>query len=496
MKNKKPNIIYILNDHQVNYGHGSQGVRIKRPVFDKFASEGVRFERAYSVCPLCGPARRSMLTGLYPHNHGELINDADHPFDTEVYLDTLYEEGYDNYYFGKWHAGPETALEHHCEGFNYPSYNNPYNKPEYKEYLRRKKLPEPRILIEHNFSSFVPYEELEEGKEYQQDRSWCNEHASGIMLTPPETHEAFFLADMACEKLRELKEKEDGKPFHLRIDFWGPHQPYFPCKEYADMYSPSDIPEYPSFREDVYHNNKPEVYQSENNRGISSDDKIIFPNPLPWSVWQEVIARAYAQITMMDAAAGKILDAIKEHGFEENTIVIWTTDHGDALACHGGHFDKRSYMPEEMLRVPMAVRFPGKMPEGLVSNALVSNLDVAPTMLDAAGSAVKKDVDGNSLLKIREGNDVNFRDYFVCETHGHLEKHLGRAVITQRYKYIYNDSQIEELYDLCLDPYEMNNLYKDKAMSDILQKMRHLLKQWAQNTGDTVLLSSISGKTE
>ena len=86
MKNKKPNIIYILNDHQVNYGHGSQGVRIKRPVFDKFASEGVRFERAYSVCPLCGPARRSMLTGLYPHNHGELINDADHPFDTEVYL--------------------------------------------------------------------------------------------------------------------------------------------------------------------------------------------------------------------------------------------------------------------------------------------------------------------------------------------------------------------------------------------------------------------------
>ena len=157
------------------------------------------------------------------------------------------------------------------------------------------------------------------------------------------------------------------------------------------------------------------------------------------------------------SAAGKILDAIKEHGFEENTIVIWTTDHGDALACHGGHFDKRSYMPEEMLRVPMAVRFPGKMPEGLVSNALVSNLDVAPTMLDAAGSAFKKDVD---------------------------------------YKYIYNDSQIEELYDLCLDPYEMNNLYKDKAMSDILQKMRHLLKQWAQNTGDTVLLSSISGKTE
>ena len=104
---------------------------------------------------------------------------------------------------------------------------------------------------------------------------------------------------------------------------------------------------------------------------------------------------------------------------------------------------------------------------------------------------------GNSLLKIREGNDVNFRDILYAKHMDILEKAFwGRAVITQRYKYIYNDSQIEELYDLCLDPYEMNNLYKDKAMSDILQKMRHLLKQWAQNTGDTVLLSSISGKTE
>lgn len=91
-----------------------------------------------------------MLTGLYPHNHGELINDEDHPYDKPVYLDILHENGYDNYYYGKWHAGPGTALDHHCSGFNYPSYNNPYNKPEYKEYLERNGLPEPVIHIEHN----------------------------------------------------------------------------------------------------------------------------------------------------------------------------------------------------------------------------------------------------------------------------------------------------------------------------------------------------------
>lgn len=486
-KDNRPNILFLLNDHQVHYGHGMQGVRIQRPRFDSFAKEGVRFEHAYSVCPLCGPARRSMLTGLYPHNHGETINDKDHPFDREVYLDTLYENGYENYYYGKWHAGGERAQDHHCEGFCYPSYNNPYNKPEYKSYLERKGLPEPQIRIEHNFTSYFPYESMEEGSIYRQERDWCNEHASGVMLTPKETHESFFLAELACEKLRELAENKSGKPFSMRVDFWGPHQPYFPCQEFADLYHPQDIPEYPSFREDVAHNNKPEIYRSEDNRMISENGKLLYPNPVPLEVWQEVMARAYAQITQLDAAAGMVLDALERYGFAKNTLVIWTTDHGDALACHGGHFDKRSYMPEEMLRVPMAVRYPGRVPEGLVSNALVSNLDVAPTILEAAGCSFQERVDGKSLLGVAPGTDHSFRSYFVCETHGHLEEHQGRALVTQRYKYVYNREQLEELYDLCLDPYELRNLAVEAAFAPLLTQMRGVLREWIKETGDRTI---------
>lgn len=140
---KQPNIIYLLNDHQAYYGHTIP----KRPCFEAFAKEGVEFENTYTACPLCGPARRTMLTGLYPHHHQELINDQDHPYDRETYLDILAANGYRNYYFGKWHAGPGTAFDHHCEGFSYPSYNNPYTKPEYKEYLERYHLPEPEVRI-------------------------------------------------------------------------------------------------------------------------------------------------------------------------------------------------------------------------------------------------------------------------------------------------------------------------------------------------------------
>ena len=107
--NKRPNILYLLNDHQAYYRHGwDNGPAVMRPNFNRLASGGISFNRAYSSCPLCGPVRRTMLTGLFPHNHGEIHNDTGHPFDREPYLDILAENGYRNYYYGKWHAGPGT----------------------------------------------------------------------------------------------------------------------------------------------------------------------------------------------------------------------------------------------------------------------------------------------------------------------------------------------------------------------------------------------------
>ena len=149
---KRPNILFLLNDHQAYYRHGwDRGPAVMRPHFDRLASEGVSVSRAYTASPLCGPARRSMLTALYPHNHGEIKNDTGHPFDRPAYLDILAENGYTNYYYGKWHAGPGTAHDHHCQGFSYPSYNNPYNKPEYLQYLEQRGLPPAEHLIERTF---------------------------------------------------------------------------------------------------------------------------------------------------------------------------------------------------------------------------------------------------------------------------------------------------------------------------------------------------------
>lgn len=486
---RKPNILFLLNDHQAYYGHAKPvaGPRIRRPHFDRLAEAGVRFDRAYCAAPLCGPDRRSLLTGLFPHNHGEIYNDHNRPFDRETYLDALAAGDYRNYYYGKWHAGPGTAFDHRCEGFSYPSYNNPYTKAEYRAYLEKMGLPEPRIRIRHSFHNWGGMRDslaecVRTGKPYVQDGAWCNEHACGILLSPKETHESFFLAHLACEKLRELAERKDDRPFHLRVDFWGPHQPYFVTQEFADLYDPAAIPEYPSFRDNL--EGKPDLYRSETNEGISRDRRLIQPNPLPWAVWREVLAHAYAQTSLVDAAGGLILDTLEQLGLAGDTLVLWTTDHGDGLACHGGHFDKDAYLPEEMIRVPFAMRWPGHIAGGRTDGALVSHVDVAPTFLSAAGLSFQQGCDGMDLLPVARDPRAPRRDDLMVEHHGHCTKCVGRVLLHGKYKYVRNEGDLDELYDLDEDPYELRNLAGDARFSDTRAALANRLAAWQDRTGD------------
>lgn len=489
---KKPNIVFLLYDHQAFYGHGKMvnGPKIKQPNFEKFATQGIEFTNAYTCCPLCAPARRSMLTGLFPHTHGEYCNVSFHEFDKETYLSKLAEAGYKNYYYGKWHAGPGTAYNHHCEGFSYPDYNNPYTKPEYKKYLKMNNLPPFEVKIERNFFDFKagPLKGLSKilakGKLWKSIGPACNEHAMGVMTTPKETHESFFLASLVCNKLKEIYQENSNQPFHLRVDFWGPHQPYFATKEFLDMYPPDLIPEHPSFQDDL--KNKPEIYRSEYNHPLNHLGKLIIPNPLPWSEWQKILAFCYAQQTLIDEAVGLILKALDKYGFFDNTLVVWTTDHGDAVACHGGHFDKCAYMPEEMLRIPFVLRYPGVIPAGQKSEKLVSNLDLGPTFLDVAGNSFSNPVHGKSILPISSNKETEWRKDLMCETNGHNYIHLGRAIVTNQYKYIWNFRDMDELYDLKNDPYEMNNLINNQDFASVLADLKYRLENWRKKTNDNI----------
>lgn len=489
--NKKPNIIFIHNDHQAYYRWGwDQGTKPKRPNFDKLAQEGAEFNNVYCATPLCGPTRRSLLTGLFPHTHGQTHNYTDPEYNHEVYLNTLAEEGYKNYYYGKWHAGPGAANDHQCEGFSHTDYGNPYITEAYEDYVKRYNLPKAVHHIEKVFD--IPefetqgfFLKLKKGADYQCESSWCGEHAIGVTTTPKETHESFFLANLACEQLEKLAKEKDGKPFSLRVDFWGPHQPHFPTQEFLDMYDDIDVPEYGSFRSNL--EGKPEFYHRERSLPFGKDNKIIIPSPVEWEEWKEIVKYCYAHITMVDAAGGMIIDKLKELGLDENTLIIWTTDHGDALASHGGHFDKGSYLSEEVVRIPLAMSWKGRIPAGQVRDEYVSTVDFPVTMLDAAGTKFTKNpVHGESLIPLVTGETDEWREDIMSETHGHGygEEVIGRMIVHGDYKYIYTKDHVNELYNLKDDPFELKNLIDNPEYTDVLKDMQARLDKWQANTND------------
>jgi len=250
---------------------------------------------------------------------------------------------------------------------------------------------------------------------------------------------------------------------------------------------------YPDFHIEKYGNHddtlegKPGTYHRERNVPLGENDLLIQPSTMPWEEWEVLIRYCFAHQTMIDAAGGIILDKLHELGLDKNTLIIWTTDHGDGLACHGGHFDKGSYMCEEVLRIPFAMKWEGVIPAGQVKNELISTIDFPVTLLDAAGlSFTKNRVDGKSILPLVTGKSVEWREDLMSETHGHGygEDVMARVIRYRNWKYVITKDDIEELYDLEKDVFELHNLAQDSKFQNVMEDMRARLAKWQSETQD------------
>ena len=203
------------------------------------------------------------------------------------------------------------------------------------------------------------------------------------------------------------------------------------------------------------------------------------------------MAMAYAQTTLVDDAVGTILDTIEATGLAEDTVVIWTNDHGDALGSHGGHADKECYMIEEILDINMTVRDPDFADlAGTVNTSYVNTADVPVTMLDVVGLAFPDDVAGMSLLDLIDGS-AQPREYMVCETNGHFTDTRARTVYYDGFKYTYYYGDIDELYDLENDKHEMNNLIYEPEMQGRIAIMKRMLREWQIEEKDNIPLVNL-----
>ena len=425
-----------------------------------------------------------MMTGVYPSVHGLRWNTearhmpgnrSDFATGTQLYSHYLSQEGYRNAYVGKWHCGHERLpVDYGIEGWSLPDYGKVYVSDAYRAYAEERGLGDARARIEH----YLGRPEWEGETLVLHDPSpWRFMNGSGVLAGPPEAHEEFFVAHLAAEKLKRLARA--SQPWSLVASFWGPHQPYYPTEPYAGMVDRKGIPPYPSFEDECEGRPLRHLIHRDLTHG---PPRKWWPE---WPTWQEVVARCYEQQLELDAAVGRLLDALDETGAAENTMVIWLADHGDALASHGGVWDKASTFSEEVARVPMAIRWPKELPAGLRTNRLVSNMDATATMLDAAGAPVPRTMQSRSLLPLaRDPDGSDWLDELVCEHNGHGDDILQRIVITDRYKYVAAVFDGDELYDLKEDPHEMRNLVRSEEHADVEREMRARLIEHIERTGD------------
>ncbi|WP_406650227.1 sulfatase-like hydrolase/transferase [Aliisedimentitalea scapharcae] len=473
---KHPNVLWMVSDHQA---FANRKLNIEYlPLQKRLGEIGTTFRRAYTVLPICSPARASMLTGLYPHMHGLTENDG--RFGGRAELDVgeallqrdFRAAGYRCGWFGKWHLNHDTsACDHGFEGFSLPGYGYPYNTPEYKAYLSSIQsgplFAEIEVPGESRLAPATQVDLLEED-------SWYDyEAGSAILHGPEEVHEAHFLADAA---IRWIKSVDRTHPFFVRLDPWGPHPPYTVPSGFQSEMRDEDV--FLSHNLDHDLETRPAhhaQYRDQWQRDLREDS----------FDWPRLTRRAIEHSIVVERALKKVIDFLEDCGRIENTIIVFCADHGDAVASNGGVMNKGSLLTEETIRIPMVFAGPS-IARGKTTDALIANVDVAPTLLDLCDLTPSSTHQGLSVEgQLHNPRGSALRDKIMVQHYGLHIPIVQRCLVQSNWKYVLQEDGFEELYRLDADPYERTNLaIEDPNASAILNQLRSGLRKEMESLGD------------
>ena len=426
--NKKgPNVLFVMTDQQTLRAMSACGNKhVRTPNMDALAATGVRFERSYCTSPVCGPSRSSLMTGRMPHETGVNVNGQGIDPAIPNLGQVFRRAGYETAWAGKWHLPASYPPADAIPGF---------------DYLRVKK----KVRFALGGSTDDP---------------------------------------VADEAIRFLRRGHD-RPFLLGVSLHNPHDICgWTGRKPVEQRDPDSLPPLPgNFAVDP---NEPEFitwcrrrrkYGPENTHTVDWDD----------TQWRAYLRAYYDFTEQVDRTLGRVLAAVRQAGLEDNTVVLFTSDHGEGCAAH--HWVVKLMLYEEPATVPLVIRYPGVVPAGKVDRThLVWGLDVVPTLCDYAGLRAPREVRGISLRPLVDDPKLPGREFLVTELQPFRDnpQRLGRMVRTARHKYVVfsEGRRPEMLFDLERDPGETKNLARDPAMQDDLRRHRALLAGWVKQTGD------------
>ncbi|HET7559340.1 MAG TPA: sulfatase-like hydrolase/transferase [Limnochordia bacterium] len=479
----RPNILLITSDQQHYSALGVDNPKLQTPALDRLAREGTRFTRAYCPNPVCSPSRSSIITGQYPSSHGCWTIGVKLPEDVPTVGAALSNAGYATGLIGKAHFQPtrtapgSESLESMPKLRDLDFWRN-FHGPFYGfDHIELARNHADEYLVGQHYAIWLEEQGLTNWPDYFQ--KWPPQpgpRRRGAWELPERFHYTHWTGERTIAYLERCAAQE--QPFFCWASFHDPHPPYLVPEPWASLYDPDDME--PGVLTPGEHDRNPphfaltqqpqpdfSAYRGEHpSHGFQSHlhDRTRL---------QRDMAIYYGMISFMDRAIGRILTALDRLGLAENTLVVFTTDHGHLLGQHG-LIAKGAFHYEDLLRLPFLVRYPGQVPAGGTSGALQSLVDLAPTFLHAAGLAIPGAMQGVDQLAVWRGEAERARAHVLVENrHQPTQVHL-RTYIDDRYKLtVYRDQPYGELFDLVADPGEINNLWDDPAAAALKARLLH-----------------------
>ncbi|MBF0246190.1 MAG: sulfatase-like hydrolase/transferase [Planctomycetes bacterium] len=478
---KRNNVLLITSDQQHWFTLGLQNPEIKTPNLDRLARSGMLCTRAYTPNPTCTPTRASIITGKYPSQHGAWTLGTKLSEDEHTVGEDFQKAGYRTALVGKAHFQPLAGTEEYPSLEAYPvmqdldfwrNFKDDFYGFDHVE-LARNHTDEAHVG--QHYAIWMESKGFTNWRECFSPPTGTRAAQKHVWNIPEEFHYNTWIAERSCALLEDFSAQ--GKNFFLWSSFFDPHPSYLVPEPWASMYDPAKIT-VPGIVPGEHDSNPPH-HQLTQQKGADFS---------PWKAsgmhnhgmhchlhgdgLAKDIAVYYGMISMMDKYIGLDLDKIETLGLSDNTLVVFSTDHGHFYGHHG-LVAKGPFHYEDMVRIPFIVRWPGHVPQEKTSSALQSLVDLAPSFLSACGIAVPRGMSGVDQTAVWRGEAEEARDHVLVENHHeHPTIHL-KTYIDSRYKLtVYFNQTYGELYDLQEDPRELHNLWDDpkclQLKSDLL----------------------------
>jgi arylsulfatase A-like enzyme len=442
---ERPNVLLIMTDQQRWDGLAAAGNRyIHTPNLDALAESGALFENAFCNNPVCMPSRHSLLSGQYPSAIGSMTNGIEMREDVPCLQHILSPYGYHTANLGKLHFKNHSDRDHReihpRYGFDTLILSDEPGCYE-DAYIKWVRERDPSQVENCRVGTPPAWTGPPIDKKRETTEPYAFEGPEDM------THSA-FVAEETITCIR----RHHHEPFFAIAGFYAPHTPLNPPQRFVDMYDIDSLP-------------LPKMNEGENKRGLTDRE------------WRTVKAYYYALISHVDDQVGRILTALDEAGVRDNTIVVFTSDHGEHLGDHG-LIQKGPPGYDSCIHVPLLVSWPGRIRAGVRRNELVELVDIAPSLLDWCGLQVPPHLQGRSFRPLLEGGDYEPRSSAYMEFRNPFAA-SWKTVRTHEFKYSAGNNGRELLFDLTNDPHELTNVAEDPACADALGRMRHeLLRRW------------------